>query len=268
MPRNVEPGRATGGGEVGASGPMFWIARAGGQKVTIRGAERERRTLVPAISNFFACQGIFPLRSARLARAGESGEVAGSEKGVSMRAFVISTGAAVLLAGCGGGEQQQIENGIRARLSQAGTVTRLSMTKQADGTYAGMATVRTADGQMAQVNCTARREGSTANTSCAQVIDQALIEQVKGQIRQQFTARGLTVSELEMARQDDNTMAGHAVVRDASGNDQRVACTAPRDPATNMFALRCEEAPGGSAAAAQPEGQEAPAPEEPAPADQ
>ncbi len=35
------------GGEVSASGLMFWIARAGGQKVTIRSAERGRRAGVP-----------------------------------------------------------------------------------------------------------------------------------------------------------------------------------------------------------------------------
>ncbi len=49
----VEPGCATGGGEVSASGPMFWIARAGGQKVTIRGAQRGRWLRVPTRANFF-----------------------------------------------------------------------------------------------------------------------------------------------------------------------------------------------------------------------
>ena len=37
------------GGEVGASGLMFWIARAGGQKVTIRTAQRGAAALVPPI---------------------------------------------------------------------------------------------------------------------------------------------------------------------------------------------------------------------------
>src|SRR5690349_11192592 len=58
-PKNVEPGRATGGGEVGASGLMFWIARAGGQKVTIRTAQRAGRGLVPAIRTFFGGRCIF-----------------------------------------------------------------------------------------------------------------------------------------------------------------------------------------------------------------
>src|SRR5829696_8172681 len=44
----VEPGCATGGGEVSASGPMFWIARAGGQKVTIRTPQRGSAHGVPA----------------------------------------------------------------------------------------------------------------------------------------------------------------------------------------------------------------------------
>jgi hypothetical protein len=41
------PGSATGGGGVDASGPMSWIARAGGHKVAIRKTKRSFFEVVP-----------------------------------------------------------------------------------------------------------------------------------------------------------------------------------------------------------------------------
>src|SRR4051812_45470544 len=49
----VSPDAPPGGGEVSASGPIFWIARAGGQKVTIRTAQREGARPVPKHPKFF-----------------------------------------------------------------------------------------------------------------------------------------------------------------------------------------------------------------------
>ncbi len=43
----LSPEALPGGGEVSASGLMFWIARAGGQKVTIRTAQRGSSRAVP-----------------------------------------------------------------------------------------------------------------------------------------------------------------------------------------------------------------------------
>ena len=51
--KKFRPGSAA-GGRIGASGPMGWIARAGGQKVTIRVLERVSFALVPARFNFFS----------------------------------------------------------------------------------------------------------------------------------------------------------------------------------------------------------------------
>ena len=66
-PKNVEPGGATGGGGVGASGLMFWIARAGGQKVTIRSAERGSSAGVPSIPEKNAlCEKKFETRGTTL----------------------------------------------------------------------------------------------------------------------------------------------------------------------------------------------------------
>jgi len=189
--------------------------------------------------------------------------------GKIMKTLAVSLGAVALLAGCNSNnEKQQVENTIRAQLSAEGTVTRVSMTKQGDGSYSGNAGVRMADGHEAQLNCTARLDNSSYTGTCGQVIDQQLVDQLKGMIRQQLAARGLTVTEVEMARQDDNTIAGHAVVRDPAGNEVRTNCTAPRDAATGRFALRCVEAQGAAAPASQAAEPAAPAEGDQGPAEE
>src|SRR3954468_9874157 len=52
--KKLSPDALPGGGEVSASGPMFWIARAGGQKVTIQTAQRGCTPGVPHFLNFFS----------------------------------------------------------------------------------------------------------------------------------------------------------------------------------------------------------------------
>jgi hypothetical protein len=172
-----------------------------------------------------------------------------------MRAFVILAGTAALLAGCGN-DQKRAEDAVRSQLSSQGTVTQVTMTKQADGGYLGNATVRMADGHEARVNCTVNPQGQGR---CSQVIDQQLIDATTATLRQQMTARGLTVVEAQMAKENDDLISGDAVVRDASGAEQRVHCTAPRDPANGRFGLSCQAA---DAATAGHEGPAAPAPAE------
>lgn len=169
-----------------------------------------------------------------------------------MRVFVLLAGAALLLAGCGN-EQKRVEDNVRAQLASSGTVSQLTMTKQGDGSYQGNATVRTADGHDVRVNCLLRPSGNGFQGTCGQVIDQQLIDSTTALIRQQFTARGLTVVEVQMAKENDDLMAGGAVVRDASGAEQRVHCTAPRDPANGRFGLNCQEAGAPAQGAAQGE---------------
>jgi hypothetical protein len=182
-----------------------------------------------------------------------------------MRAFVVLAGATVLLAGCGS-EQKRVEDVVRNQLSASGTVSQVSMTKQGDGSYQGNATVRMADGHDARVNCLMRPNGSGYQGTCGQVIDQQLIDATKAAIRQQYTSQGVTVVELELAQQDADHMAGHALLRDQSGAEQRVNCMAPRDPTNGRFGLTCEGA-GAPTQAAAPAEQAAPAegaPEAPA----
>ncbi|HTU10297.1 MAG TPA: hypothetical protein VMG08_05295 [Allosphingosinicella sp.] len=172
-----------------------------------------------------------------------------------MRAIVFASGAAALLAGCN--EQGRVEDAVRTQLSSAGNVTEVSMTKQPDGGYQGHALVRTADGNVARVNCVMRPGGQGYQGTCGQVIDQALIETTKNSIRQQYQAQGLTVVEVAMAERNADTMAGHAVLRDANGAEQRVNCVAPRDATGGRFGLSCEAA--GPATAGAAPAQDAPA---------
>jgi hypothetical protein len=172
--------------------------------------------------------------------------LAAQQEGPIMKAVVISLGAVLLLAGCGN-EQQRVEDGVRAQLSAQGNVTQVSMTRQADGGWQGNATVRVADGHDARVNC---RTDANGQGRCSQVIDQQLIDATTATLRQQYTSRGFTVLQVEMAKQNDDLIAGDAVVRDASGAEQHVHCTAPRDPANGRFGLNCETVNNDSAASA------------------
>ena len=187
---------------------------------------------------------------------------------MQMRAGMVVLGAAALLAGCNGGnEQGMVENYVRAQLAPGGNVTQVSMTRQGDGGYQGYATVRAADGHDIRVNCTLHRNGSGFQGMCGQEIDAQLIEATKATIRQQYTAQGLNVVEVEMARQDADHMAGHAIVRDSNGLEARVNCTSSRDPANGRFGLNCEQVGAASSPAqaqqeqASPDGDQAPADE-------
>src|SRR5438128_9831851 len=162
-----------------------------------------------------------------------------------MKAVVISLGALMLLAGCGN-EQKRVEDGVRAQLSAQGNVTQVSMTKQADGGWQGSATVRVADGHDARVNC---RTDANGQGRCSQVIDQQLIDATTATLRQQYTSRGFTVLQAEMAKENEDLIAGDATVRGPDGDELHVHCTAPRDPANGRFGLSCETTNNDSAAA-------------------
>ena len=70
----LSPDALPGGGEVGASGLIFWIARAGGQKVTIRTVERGWMALVPQFRTFFAGARFLFCAARRLALTAEQAE--------------------------------------------------------------------------------------------------------------------------------------------------------------------------------------------------
>jgi hypothetical protein len=190
-----------------------------------------------------------------------------------MRAYVIPFGAtALLLAGCTRiSEEQAVENTVGSTITNQGlgNVQQVDLTKQADNNYSGIATVRRPDGQTIRMNCTARR-GSTAGTfdiACGQVIDQLLIDEMKASLRASLSGQGVTVTRIDLARQDDDHLTGTATVRDPAGNEIQLACTGARQP-NRQFNAQCTQAEGTTPAPAPTAEDAAPAEEEAAPADE
>jgi hypothetical protein len=165
-----------------------------------------------------------------------------------MRAFAISLGGALLmLAGCAS-EEDQLENAIRENLASRGTVKQVELTRSDDNNMTGFAVVQTATGE-GRMNCTAQRtSGSEFNWRCVPAIDEAMLTQMENTIRQSLSQQA-TVLAVDMTRQDDDHMTGHAQVRDADGDEGRVNCTAAREAGGNgNFNWEC--APPGSEAEA------------------
>lgn len=146
-----------------------------------------------------------------------------------MRAFVFLVGAAALLISCNSNsEQNRVESGVRNLLSEQGNVTELSMPKQGDGTYGGRAALRTADGATTHLNCTAARHGDGFMSNCVQIIDDALLEQLKASLRRTFVGRGLTVLDFQLTKLDEDRISGHIDLRAPDGQEARLPCTGGR----------------------------------------
>jgi hypothetical protein len=261
---------------------MFWIARAGGQKVTIRTEKRGARKSVPPIRTFFAApahffngrpvagreprgerpgfrprEGIGATKGA-LARIVRCAEIPGGAapgrrdlEGDIMKGFVVSLSGALLIAGCSSAnEEQAVENLVRLTLAPNGNVQQVDLTKQSDNNYSGFATVRKPNGREVRLNCTARRAARAGNFDilCGQVLDQTLIDEMEASLRRSLVAQGGTVFAIELSRQDDNHVTGHADVRDARGAEGRLDCVGERQ-ANGSFSAQCTPpASGGSPA--------------------
>jgi len=170
-----------------------------------------------------------------------------------MKTVAIYLGCALAVAGCSMvSSEDRMENAIRAELSKNGaTVNQVEMTREGDN-MVGFAEVRSADGSEGRLNCTATPDTAKAgsyNWRCLPAIDQRMVDNMKSTIRQSLSQQGEVV-ELELARQDDMRMTGHAIVRGGDGEEVRANCTVTREnEASNHFTWRCAPA---DAAAAQP----------------
>ena len=172
-----------------------------------------------------------------------------------MRKIAICLGGALALAGCSmASSEDRMENAIRAELSKNGaTVNQVEMTREGDN-MTGFAEVRGADGNEGRLNCVATRDATKAgsyNWRCLPAIDQRIVDGMESTIRQSL-AEQAEVMEVEMTRQDDMRMTGHALVRDGNGSQVRANCTATREnEASNNFNWRCLPADAPAAAAAE-----------------
>ncbi|MGZ8337361.1 MAG: hypothetical protein ACXWU1_11930 [Allosphingosinicella sp.] len=156
-----------------------------------------------------------------------------------MRAFLISC-VMLLAAGCSD-PVADAERRIRENLATRGEVLEVVMTQQGEGRMGGFARVRTHQGREVRLTCTAERgeDVQVASWRCLQQLDAVLLEEVETAIRNSFAPRG-TVLEVEMARRDDEHLAGHALVRTAPDLEQRFECSAERT-ANGSFDWRCME---------------------------
>jgi hypothetical protein len=176
-----------------------------------------------------------------------------------MKTHAIYLGCALAVAGCSmASSEDRMENAIRAELSKNGaTVNQVEMTKEGDNMI-GFAEVRGADGSEGRLNCTATPDTAKAgsyNWRCLPAIDQRMVDNMEGTIRQSLAQQG-EVREVELTRQDDMRMTGHAVVRGGDGEEVRANCTVTREnEASNHFNWRC--APADSPAAAPAEADDA-----------
>lgn len=152
-------------------------------------------------------------------------------------------------AGCtiGGSVEDDLENSIRTTLSNQGTVQEVNLTRQDDENLNGFAVVRDPTGSEVRFACTAQRsQGSDYNWRCQPTIDERVLAQVEGVIRNRLSTQA-DVVEVDMQRgADDDHMTGHATIRGGNGEQVRVPCSAQRSP-TGGFDWRCgqDAAPAG-----------------------
>jgi hypothetical protein len=169
-----------------------------------------------------------------------------------MRAVLVSLGAAALLAGCAGSDEQQMENAIRAGLGNSGQVQQVDLTPQADGNLTGFAVIRGQGGNELRVNCSANRtQGREYAWRCTPPArNPQVLENLKTLIRQSYAGQA-TVLNIELTWQDDDHITGFVALRDSAGNEGRHLCTATRDPANPQnVPWRCAAEDGASSAQA------------------
>ena len=169
-----------------------------------------------------------------------------------MKALVLSLGLGLAVAGCSmSSEEDQVEGAIRNNLSAQGNVQQVELTRQDENNMTGFAVLRDRNGLEGRYSCTAQRQqGADFNWRCNQQIDQQVIQRIEDNVRQQLAAQG-EVRQVELARQDDDRMSGHAVIRGPDGSEVRMNCNATREaPESTNFNWQC--APGDQAQTAAP----------------
>ena len=127
-----------------------------------------------------------------------------------------------------------LANNIRQELTKRGsTVKQVEITRQDDDHMTGFAEVRAADGSEGRLACAATRNPSKGASyydwRCNPAIDQRVLDQMEGTIRETITAQGGQVRQVELNRVDDSRMTGFAVAADSAGNETRATCTATRE---------------------------------------
>ena len=169
-----------------------------------------------------------------------------------MRTIALCLGCALAVAGCTmSSEEDRMENAIREELSKNATVNQVEMTREGDN-MVGFAEVRSADGSGGRLTCRATPDTTKSgsyNWRCLPAIDQRMVDSMEGTIKDSLARQGAEVVEVELTRQDDMRMTGHAIVRGSDGGQARSSCTATREnEASNHFSWECGPAQAEGAA--------------------
>lgn len=147
-------------------------------------------------------------------------------------------------------EEDQLENAIREGLSNQGTVQEVNLTRQDENNINGYVAMQDTTGRQGRLNCTAQRtEGSNFSWRCAPAIDESVLRDMEGQIRERLSQQADVVGVDLQRAGDDNHMSGQATVRDGTGAEIQVPCTAERTEGAN-FNWRCGEGEGAESAPA------------------
>ena len=178
-----------------------------------------------------------------LASAGGIGEQSGCARcglkqgGKVMKALAISLGLALAVTACTvESEEDQLENAIRNQLASQGNVLNVELTRQDDNHMNGFADIRDNEGREGRLNCSARRtEGTNFQLNCLPAVTEQIVHEMENNIRTSL-AQQAELLQVDLNRQDDMRMTGHALVRAQDGTEVRAACSATRqDPSSRMF---------------------------------
>ena len=124
--------------------------------------------------------------------------------------------------------EELLENSIRTELSKQGEVREVDMTPDGEDRLNGFAVVKGPQGD-SRLNCKATRKNDTEyDWQCNQVIDEAVLTGMENSLRQQLEAQDLTVLEMDMQKDGDDKMKGHALLRAPDGEEGRLTCSAER----------------------------------------
>lgn len=158
-----------------------------------------------------------------------------------MRALAISLGLALAATACTiQSEEDQLENEIRNQLAGQGNVQAVELTRQDDNTMTGYADIVDNQGNAGRLNCSARRtQGTNFQLNCLPAITDQIVTDMENNIRQNLSQQA-EVLQVDLTRQDDMRMTGHALVRSRDGTEIRANCTATREnPSSRMFNWEC-----------------------------
>jgi hypothetical protein len=135
--------------------------------------------------------------------------------------------ALLALSACGKPEEL-LENSIRTELSKQGEVREIDMTPDGDDRLNGFAILKGPQGD-SRLSCKATRKNDTEyDWQCNQMIDETVLTGMENVLRQQLEAQDFTVLEMDMQKDGEDRMKGHALLRAQDGEEGRLTCSAER----------------------------------------